>query len=82
MKNDICISCGMPLTSSKVRAGGDGDCCIHCGDAKGKLKSRKEIRAQMVAFFMKERKQSQFVAEKYVDCRMGKTEAWGKKGQN
>ncbi|MCX6772727.1 MAG: zinc ribbon domain-containing protein [Candidatus Micrarchaeota archaeon] len=73
---EICISCGMPLINSKVRALGMKNWCIYCADAKGKLKSKKEVRAQMIAYFMKAKKISLYMAERYVERHMRELPAW------
>ena len=76
---DKCISCGMPMKSSKLRAAGKNDWCVYCGDEKGKLKDKKGIREQIIAYFMRTEKKSRFMAERCVDRHMKTLPAWNRK---
>ena len=50
--------------------------CVHCTDGSGNLKSREDVRAGMIAFYMKMNGSSQEDAEKLVEEHMAKMPAW------
>jgi hypothetical protein len=77
-EKNACESCGMPMEDISQHGGKDinNPYCVYCTDKKGKLKSREEVRAGMVVFFMKSANKTRDKAEKYVDEHMKKMPAW------
>ena len=75
---NVCKSCGMPMKTKKQHGGQDERCpyCIYCTDTKGKLKSREQVRAGMIFFFMKAKNMDKKEAAKFVSSYMRKMPAW------
>lgn len=73
-----CESCGMPMEKEADFGAGNMEnrYCVHCTDSGGKLKSREEIRAGMVAFYMKANGSGRDEAARFVDAHMAKMPAW------
>jgi len=73
----ICESCGMPMEDASQHGGGNikNPYCVYCTTPDGKLKSRREVREGMVAFYMSQGK-TRKEAEKFVDEHMAKMPVW------
>ena len=73
-----CESCGMPMKTADEHGGGDvnNPYCVHCTDPEGRLKTREEVRAGMIRFFMSSEGKSREQAEEFVDEHMKKMPAW------
>lgn len=74
----VCESCGMPMEGKGDFGAGNEEnrYCVHCTDDAGKLKSREDVRAGMVAFYMKANGSSRDEALDFVEKHMAKMPAW------
>jgi hypothetical protein len=74
----VCESCGMPMEKKDDFGAGNVEnrYCVHCTDESGVLKSREEVRAGMVAFYMKMNGSGRENAERFVEEHMAKMPAW------
>jgi hypothetical protein len=75
---NICQSCGMPMETPQLHGGGvkENPYCVYCTDAHGHLKSRDEVRAGMIQFYMDAMDKSREEAEQVVDATMSEMPAW------
>ncbi len=56
----------------------DNKYCVHCCTPEGELKSKEEIRAGMIQFYMRRNHKTEDEAEVFVDAFMRKQSAWKK----
>ena len=76
-----CRSCGMPMTDPKMHGAANpkNRYSIYCTDTKGRLKTRAQVKAGMVMFFVKHKKVSEKDAAKFVESYMRRMPAWKSK---
>ncbi len=74
----VCGSCGMPMEKKEDfgAQNEENSYCAHCTDEKGVLKNREDVRAGMIAFYMKMNNSGRDEAERFVDEHMAKMPAW------
>jgi hypothetical protein len=77
-ESNICQSCGMPMETRELHGGAieDNPYCVYCTDAQGHLKSRAQVRAGMIQFYMDVMQKSRQEAEQVVDATMAEMPAW------
>ncbi|RMF90796.1 MAG: hypothetical protein D6733_02860 [Methanobacteriota archaeon] len=73
-----CQSCGMPMESPAHHACGDekSPYCVHCTTPNGVLKSREQIREQLIRFHMESLGMTREEAEEKTDEHMAKMPEW------
>ena len=76
----ICQSCGMDMRKYQEFGGGDmsNSYCVHCTDAKGKLRPREEVKDNMTKYFLKSG-MCQEEAVRRAEQSMREAPAWRKK---
>ena len=80
IKPVICQSCGMPMKKPEEFGGGDTNSkyCKYCCNEDGSLKSREEVRKNMIKWVMDNKGAPKKEAQKAVDELMNKMPAWKK----
>jgi predicted sulfurtransferase len=74
----VCESCGMPMEKKEDFGAQDEEnrYCTHCTDENGVLKNREDVRALMIAFYMKMNHSTREEALEFVEEHMAKMPAW------
>jgi hypothetical protein len=78
---NTCQSCGMPMNCAADYGGGntENNCCIHCCQPDGSLKSYNEVRQGMVTLFMKTRGMDKDRAEQAAKDYLAAMPAWARR---
>lgn len=78
--NQFCHSCTMPLSAETQGPNKSKPYCMHCTDAKGELKSKKEVQTGIAGWFMSwQGKLTQEQAMKRAEHFMKAMPAWADK---